>query len=43
MKKKPGLSTLAGAWYLTRTRIITIGEIVGRKLADVEDLFAVED
>jgi predicted ATP-dependent endonuclease of OLD family len=33
------LSNLAAKGYLKGKRIITIGEIVGRKLADIEDLF----
>jgi len=37
------LSRLAAEGYLKQKRIITMGEIVGRKLADIEDLFAVED
>jgi len=37
------LSALAKAGYLGEKRIITIGEIAGRQLADIEDLFARED
>ena len=37
------LSNLASKGYLEGKRIITIGEIVGAKLADIEDLFEVND
>lgn len=37
------LSALAEAGFLADTRIITIGDIVGRKAADIEDLFTKED
>jgi ABC-type cobalamin/Fe3+-siderophores transport system ATPase subunit len=37
------LSNLAQQGYLIDTRIITIGEILGRPAADIEDLFRTED
>ena len=37
------LSRLANKGYLSEKRIITIGEILGRKYADVEDLFSPPD
>lgn len=37
------LSSLAKKGYLAATRIITIGEILSRKIADIEDLFSVDD
>ena len=37
------LSNLASKGYLHNQRIITIGEILSLKLADIEDLFAPED
>jgi predicted ATPase len=37
------LTDLARAGYLRATRIVTVGEVVGRKAADIEDLFAVDD
>ena len=37
------LSSLAKAGFLGKKRIITIGEIAGRKMADIEDLFAKND
>ncbi|MGH9324312.1 MAG: ATP-dependent nuclease, partial [Vicinamibacteria bacterium] len=37
------LSNLADQGYLTDTRIITVGEVIGRKDADIEDVFAVPD
>jgi ABC-type cobalamin/Fe3+-siderophores transport system ATPase subunit len=37
------LSALAKAGFLTDKRIITIGEVTGQKLADIEDLFATDD
>jgi hypothetical protein len=37
------LSKLADEGYLAHKRIITVGETLGRKLADIEDVFTVED
>ena len=37
------LSALAKAGFLTDKRIITIGDVAGRKVADIEDLFAKDD
>jgi hypothetical protein len=37
------LTDLAQAGYLRATRIVPVGEILGRKAADIEDLFAVDD
>ncbi len=37
------LGALAQQGYLSATRIITVGEILGRKLADIEDLFTPGD
>jgi predicted ATP-dependent endonuclease of OLD family len=37
------LSELAKVGFLTDKRIVTIGEITGRHVADIEDLFATED
>ncbi len=37
------LSNLASKGYLSNKRIITIGNILGRKYADIEDLFSIED
>lgn len=37
------LSALAKAGFLTDKRIVTIGEIAGRGVADIEDLFAKDD
>ncbi|MFN3577160.1 MAG: hypothetical protein ACK4TJ_09305 [Tabrizicola sp.] len=37
------LTGLAKAGFLTEKRIITIGEIAGGKMADIEDLFAKDD
>jgi len=37
------LSMLAEAGYLKHTRIVTIGDVLGRKLADIEDVFTVDD
>jgi len=37
------LSKLADEGYLAHKRIITVGETLGRKLADIEDAFTVED
>jgi len=37
------LSNLADQGYLAEQRIITIGEILNRKYADLEDLFQIED
>jgi hypothetical protein len=37
------LNNLASHGYLHKKRIITVGEVVGRKLADIEDLFTAED
>jgi hypothetical protein len=37
------LSNLADDGYLKHKRIITIGEVIGRKVADIEDLFDVAD
>ena len=37
------LSTLAEKGYLSETGLITIGEILGKRLADIEDLFSVDD
>ena len=37
------LSALAKAGLLTDKRIITIGDVAGRKVADIEDLFAKDD
>ena len=37
------LSSLAEKGYLKHKRIITVGQVLGRKLADLEDVFTVED
>ena len=37
------LTALAKAGFLGEKRIITIGEVAGRKMADIEDLFAKDD
>jgi predicted ATP-dependent endonuclease of OLD family len=37
------LSNLASKGYLKDKRIITIGEILSKKLADIEDLFEIDD
>jgi len=37
------LERLADAGLLKRNRIITVGQVLSRKLADIEDVFAVED
>jgi predicted ATPase len=37
------LTDLARAGYLRATRIVTVGEVLGRKAADIEDLFVVDD
>jgi hypothetical protein len=37
------LTDLAHAGYLKATRIVAIGEVLGRKAADIEDLFAPDD
>jgi energy-coupling factor transporter ATP-binding protein EcfA2 len=37
------LSKLADEGYLSHKRIITVGEVLGRKLADIEDVFTVDD
>lgn len=37
------LSKLADGRYLAHKRIITVGQALGRKLADIEDVFAIED
>lgn len=37
------LSRLADEGYLAHKRLITIGEVLGRKQADVEDVFAIKD
>ena len=37
------LSLLAETGYLMQTRIVTVGEVLGRKLADIEDVFTVDD
>jgi hypothetical protein len=37
------LSRLADEGYLAHKRIITIGEILGQKLSDIEDVFTIED
>ncbi|MEP4033900.1 AAA family ATPase [Roseibium polysiphoniae] len=37
------LTALAKAGFLGEKRIITIGEVAGRKMADIEDLFAKHD
>ena len=37
------LSALAKAGFLTDKRIITIGDVAERKVADIEDLFAKDD
>ncbi len=37
------LSHLASLGYLKEKRIITVGDVLGRKLADIEDVFEVED
>ena len=37
------LQSLADQGFLAKTRIITVGQILGRKLGDIEDLFATED
>jgi len=37
------LSNLANSGYLKKKRIITLNEITGTKLADIEDLFSIED
>ena len=37
------LERLAEQGLLAKSRIVTIGQVIGGKLADVEDLFAIED
>jgi len=37
------LSNLAAAGYLSEKRILTVGQALGRKLADIEDLFTEDD
>jgi hypothetical protein len=37
------LENLIGAEILKRNRLITVGEVIGRKSADIEDLFAKTD
>ena len=37
------LSQLAEAGYLAQKRIVTVGDVLGRKLADIEDVFTVAD
>lgn len=37
------LTALAKAGFLGEKRIVTIGEVAGRKMADIEDLFAKDD
>ena len=37
------LSKLADDGYLAHKRIITVGKVLGRKLADIEDVFTIED
>lgn len=37
------LSKLAAQGYLAKKRIITVGDILGKKLADIEDLFSIND
>jgi energy-coupling factor transporter ATP-binding protein EcfA2 len=37
------LSNLAATGYLSEKRILTVGQVLGRKLADIEDLFTEDD
>ncbi len=37
------LARLADGGYLEQTRVLTVGRILGRKLADIEDVFTVAD
>jgi hypothetical protein len=37
------LAKLADEGYLEKTRILTVGAVVGRKVADIEDVFSVPD
>ncbi len=37
------LSRLAEAGYLAQKRIVTVGDVLGRKLADIEDVFTIAD
>ena len=37
------LSNLAAGGYLAHKRILTVGQVLGRKLADIEDVFTIED
>jgi predicted ATP-dependent endonuclease of OLD family len=37
------LINLASQGYLHKKRIVTIGEVLGRKLSDIEDVFTIED
>jgi hypothetical protein len=37
------LSRLAADGYLAKQRVIMVGDVLGRKLADIEDLFAVSE
>lgn len=40
---KERLSNLADKGYLSYKRIVTVGEVLGRKLSDIEDVFTVDD
>jgi hypothetical protein len=39
----PRLSQLAAEGYLARQRIVTVGEVIGHREADIEDLFDLND
>ena len=37
------LCNLAENGYLAQTRVVTVGDVLGRKLADIEDVFTIDD